>query len=51
VGAWTDVVDRVLRGDIAAPPLDVRLAAVTSYSWPNHARTILDAYEALPPPR
>jgi len=44
---WAAVVGRYLAGEVPAPPLHERLAAAATYSWKNHARTILDAYRAL----
>jgi glycosyltransferase involved in cell wall biosynthesis len=44
---WAAVLGRFLDGELAPPPLNVRLALASKYSWTNHARTILDAYRSL----
>lgn len=45
--AWVELVDSLLAGVVAAPPLERRLAQAARYTWHNHARTILDAYKNL----
>jgi glycosyltransferase involved in cell wall biosynthesis len=48
VDDWAGVVRAFLEGKGAAPARDVRLARAARYSWASHARTVLDAYAALP---
>ncbi len=44
---WAAEVRRFLSGEVRPPPLADRLARASTYSWKNHARTILDAYRSL----
>jgi glycosyltransferase involved in cell wall biosynthesis len=45
--AWAATIDPFLVGRSAPPPRDVRLARAAMYTWSNHAKIILAAYEAL----
>jgi glycosyltransferase involved in cell wall biosynthesis len=47
VSAWAEVIDRLLRDPGAAPSRQARLKQARQYSWANHARAILTAYEGL----
>jgi glycosyltransferase involved in cell wall biosynthesis len=44
---WAARVGRFLAGELAPPPREERLALAAKYTWKNHARIILDAYQAL----
>lgn len=48
VDAWTTTVTRVLGGQQTPPAPAVRALQAAKFSWAEHARTILDAYRALP---
>lgn len=45
--AWSDVLRRVLGGNLVGPHFDARLARASLYSWDQHARTIVDTYRRL----
>lgn len=45
--AWADTIDRLLAGSQTPPPASLRLEQASRYSWPRHARTMLDAYRRL----
>lgn len=47
-GAWAEHVDALLAGRNAPPGRDARFRRAALYTWSRHARTILDAYRALP---
>jgi glycosyltransferase involved in cell wall biosynthesis len=53
VAAWAETVGRLLADPSAAPGLTVRLAQARRFSWANHARIIIAAYQRLlePVPR
>jgi glycosyltransferase involved in cell wall biosynthesis len=50
---WAETVGRLLADPSAAPGLTVRLAQARRFSWANHARIIIAAYQRLlePVPR
>jgi glycosyltransferase involved in cell wall biosynthesis len=45
---WADAILALIRTERTGPTRDVRLAQAGRFSWSRHARTILDAYRALP---
>jgi glycosyltransferase involved in cell wall biosynthesis len=47
VPRWAETVHRLLDTPSAAPGLDRRLARARRYSWAEHARIILEAYQRL----
>lgn len=47
IGAWSDVVVRLMRDPASAPPRETRLAHAALFSWREHARVIADAYLRL----
>ncbi len=46
--AWISVVQRLLSDPTKVPPRERRLEWAAKFSWQNQAKTILDAYSALP---
>jgi glycosyltransferase involved in cell wall biosynthesis len=47
VDAWTTKTASILAGACDVPTIDARLARASEYSWTNHARTILAAYQSM----
>jgi glycosyltransferase involved in cell wall biosynthesis len=47
VAAWADTVGRLLAAPETAPDRATRLAQAGRFSWAEHARTILSAYQRL----
>jgi glycosyltransferase involved in cell wall biosynthesis len=45
---WAGTLRAFLAGTRSAPPRAERLARAAKYTWSRHARTVLDAYAALP---
>jgi glycosyltransferase involved in cell wall biosynthesis len=45
--AWAMVVEAILRRRLDVPSTELRLAHAGRYTWDEHARTILEAYERL----
>jgi glycosyltransferase involved in cell wall biosynthesis len=45
---WASTLRAYLDGKLAVPPREQRLARASMYTWAKQARTILDAYRALP---
>lgn len=47
VEAWTELLDGILRGQVAVPAKSRRLARARNFTWECHARTILDTYRNI----
>jgi glycosyltransferase involved in cell wall biosynthesis len=47
IAAWVQTVDRLLTDPVQAPATTMRLDQARKYSWSNHARIILTAYQKL----
>jgi glycosyltransferase involved in cell wall biosynthesis len=49
-GAWTEAVHGLVESPESSAARSQRITRGRGYSWTNHARTILDAYQRLAAP-
>jgi glycosyltransferase involved in cell wall biosynthesis len=45
--AWAELVEGALSGRVPSPPKAVRLKQASKFTWREHARVILDAYQSI----